>query len=80
MAGEEFAPAIALAVNVDVTARRDAERRGVRLVALVGIGDAQREVKGALRIARIDRVGTFGCAAIAFALLVTLGRKAQATR
>jgi hypothetical protein len=49
----------------------------VRFVVLVGVGDAQREVKGASWIARIDRVGTFGRAAVAFALLVTLGRKAQ---
>src|ERR1700730_3244445 len=64
-------------MDVDVAPWRNAQRRGARLVGLVGIGDAQREVKGALRIARIDRVETFGRAAVAFALLVTLGRKAQ---
>jgi hypothetical protein len=73
MADQELAPAIGLAMDVDVASGRNAQRRGARLVVLVGIGDAQREVKGASWIARIDRVRTFWRTAVAFAFLVAFG-------
>src|SRR5580704_3170865 len=47
------------------------------LVVRVGIGDAQREMKVAAWITRIDRVGTLRRAAVAFTLLVALGGEAK---
>src|SRR6267154_1864199 len=77
MPDQELAPAIGLAMDVDVASGRNAQRRGVRLVVLVRIGDAKREVKSASWVTRIDHVRTFWRAAVAFAFLVAFGREAQ---
>src|SRR5258707_11662582 len=74
---EEFAQSIGLTMDEDVTARRRARCRRPRLVLAFGIGHAQRQVKGTVGVARIDRVAALGRAAVTFSLLVPVGREAQ---
>src|SRR5260370_31234802 len=65
---EELAQSVGLTMDEDVAGRRGTRCRRPHLVLVVGIGHAQRQVKGTLGIARVDRVAALGCVARAPAL------------
>src|SRR6056297_3690818 len=65
------------AMDEDIPTRTFSQFLGLGPVHMVGIRNADTEIKGAVRVSAVDDVGAFGRPAVTLHLLVPCGRKTQ---
>lgn len=64
-------------VNENITARTQTHAGGTGDIHFIGVGNADRQVKAAVRISPVDDIFTLGRFPVTLELLVPLGRKSE---